>query len=115
MNYKAILKGSGIALAITFAVISVVAVINYFCGLSEDVTRIITIAGLAAGVVFSSFGVSSACEKMKLFNAAGVGVCCLAVIMMLSVVVCGTVSFSMNFLTIAVCCIAASVLGAILG
>ncbi len=114
MKYKAVLKGMLIALGIAFAVITVISGVNCFLPIDGGISRIIILAGLATGVTFSSFGVCSGCEKMKLFNGLGIGMGCLLAVSLLSIIMCGGISFNLHFLTACTCCIAASVLGAVL-
>ena len=114
MKYKAVLKGMLIALGIAFAVIIIMAMVNCFFSLDGGITRIIILCGLCAGVAFSSFGVCSGCEKMKLFNGLGIGLGCLLAIALLSITMCGGISFNLHFLTACICCVTASVLGAVL-
>lgn len=114
MEYKAVLKGTFIALGITLAIIIITAIVNCFWTIGAEVTRIISLVALAIGIVFSSFGVCSGCEKMKIFNALIIGVCCIIVIMIVSILLCGSVGLNMHFLTACSCCIISSVLGAVL-
>lgn len=110
MNFRAILKGTAMAAIIIFIVLIIAAVVNMVAEPGEKVIRIIVLLGMCVAVAFSSLGVSSGCEKMKLVNSLLTGLLVVVLITIVSLAVNHEVS-SVRLLTSFICCMASAAFG----
>lgn len=111
MNTRAVLKGTAAALIMTVIFIVITAVINTFSPQSDKTTGMILMIGVCIAVAISSYGVSGGCEKLKLLNSVCVGIGVMICICILSLFVCGGISFGVKFFTTLVCCICSAGVG----
>jgi len=86
MNVKGIIRGTAIALVMMFLVLVIVSVINLFSPLEEKVTKTVILLGMCVCVAFSSMGLSTNCEKMKLVNSLCMGALVMTCIFILSII-----------------------------
>lgn len=94
MNMKGIFRGTLIALIIAVLVLVGAAAAAYFNLMGERVAGIAVFAGAAVGVFAGAYNAAKTAGNKKLFNALAVSVIFMAVLLLVSSVIGGGVTFN---------------------
>ena len=112
---KKVLKCVLLSFVVTILLGGILAFFVYFCNLQESTARITVFAIMIISVLFSGFVLSKNLERNGLFNGLLMGVCYFGVILILSFILSGKISFGMANVTRLITVAAAGMLGGIIG
>lgn len=114
-EFKKVLKCVLLSFVMTVLLGGLLAFFVYFLEVQESTVKIIVFAIMIVSVLFSGFVLAKNLERNGLFNGLLMGVIYFAVIMLLSFILNGKISFGVANITRLVTVTAAGMLGGILG
>lgn len=114
-EFKKVLKCVLLSFVMTVLLGGILAFFVYFWEVPESTVRIIVFAIMIVSVLFSGFVLAKNLERNGLFNGLLMGVIYFAVILVLSLILNGKISFGVANITRLVTVAAAGMLGGILG
>lgn len=115
VNIKAVLKGSAISLAITIVILFVLSVLAYFTNLSDTIVIVGAYAAIILGVMTGAVLISRGAPEKKLMHVALLCSVFTAVLVAVSFIMNGGITFNGHTAGIVGGIVGAAFLGAIIG
>lgn len=115
MNIKCIIKCTAFSIVLTFILLLILAVVEYFSNISENVIVYLVYASVILSVLVGSFAVSKSSDSKALIHSLILCTVYFIVLILLSLGINGRIVFNTHFFAIAGGIFGAGVLGTIIG